>query len=437
MGIFRKSLIVAAMTAGFSQMAYAQDLLELLDIAYKEDRAYQAAVASNKSVKVGEEIADAGYYPTIAFDASANAVDLDRDSGVNDGSSTNEKMAVSLVQPLYNRNLGIASDSAVLSSGKSDADLLLAKQDLVVRLASAYFEVLAALDTRTFVEADKKAIARQLDQAQQRFDVGLIAITSVHEAQAAYDQSIANEIAVNNRVDNAYEALREIVGELELSLDILSDKAKFDSPDPSSLQEWSTLALQQNPGVLSAKQASELSLKNIELQRNGHYPTLNLVGSQTYYNDSNTASSGDYDQSLVGLSFNLPLYEGGGVDASVKQAQLDFETAQYNLEKTQRSVTRQVKDAYRGVVASISKIKALEAVRVSAKSALDATEAGYEVGTRTIVDVLNAQRNLFEALNNYADARYQYMVNLLSLKQAAGTLSQADVEYVNQWLVKK
>ncbi len=437
MGIFRKSLIVAAMTAGFSQMAYAQDLLELLDIAYKEDRAYQAAVASNKSVKVGEEIADAGYYPTIAFDASANAVDLDRDSGVNDGSSSNEKMAVSLVQPLYNRNLGIASDSAVLSSGKSDADLLLAKQDLVVRLASAYFEVLAALDTRTFVEADKKAIARQLDQAQQRFDVGLIAITSVHEAQAAYDQSIANEIAVNNRVDNAYEALREIVGELELSLDILSDKAKFDSPDPSSLQEWSTLALQQNPGVLSAKQASELSLKNIELQRNGHYPTLNLVGSQTYYNDSNTASSGDYDQSLVGLSFNLPLYEGGGVDASVKQAQLDFETAQYNLEKTQRSVTRQVKDAYRGVVASISKIKALEAVRVSAKSALDATEAGYEVGTRTIVDVLNAQRNLFEALNNYADARYQYMVNLLSLKQAAGTLSQADVEYVNQWLVKK
>jgi len=430
---FTLKFLSAAIGVAISHSVAAQNLLDLYQTALKEDRAYQAALATSKSVKMGEDIADSNYYPSL--DLSADAYSIDNDPKV--GSSENyqsHSVTLTAVQPLYNRDISIASESAKLSSTKADHDLQSSRQDLIVRLATAYFEVLASLDTRTFVEADKKAIARQLDQAQQRFDVGLIAITAVHEAQAAYDQAIANEIAVNNRLDQAYEALREIVGEMDLNLDPLSADAIFESPNPANLDAWSETAQANNPALLAARQTAELALKNIEQQRNGHFPTLNLVGSQTYSDVDNKTTDTGYDRTTVGLTFDLPLYAGGGVDAAVKQAQLDFEAAQFNLEKQQRSVTRQVKDAYRGVIASISQIKALEAVRVSAKSALDATEAGYEVGTRTIVDVLNAQRNLYEALNNYADARYQFMVNLLSLKQAAGTLAEADIEHVNQWL---
>ncbi len=439
MKIFSRTLLASAIAAFISQSASADNLMDLFQIAQKEDRAYQAALSSNRSVKVGEELADSDYYPTISLDSNANAITRDTQGGSTaDGYSDSIDLGVSLVQPLYNRNLGLASDTARISSSRSDADLLSARQDLIVRLGAAYFEILAAQDTRTFVEADKKAIARQLEQAQQRFDVGLIAITSVHEAQARYDKAVADEIAVNNRVDQAYEALQEIVGVRELSLDLLSESIQFESPQPTSLEAWSDLALKENPDVVSARYTSEVAVKNIEIQRSGHYPTLNLVASQTYAQQHNGANNtdSDYDQSAIGLAFKLPLYEGGGVDAAVRQSQLDFETAQYNLEKQERLVTRSVKDAYRGVVANISRIKALDAVKVSAKSALDATEAGYEVGTRTIVDVLDAQRDLYLSMKDYADARYLYITNLLKLKQAAGTLAEADVEKINQWLVK-
>jgi outer membrane protein len=431
---FSRTLLASALAAFISQSACADNLMDLYQIAQKEDRAYQAELSKNRSVKVGEEIADSDYYPTIGLDAAALATNTDSPGASADGYTDSVSMELSLSQPIYNRNLDLKSDTASLSSSKSDADLLSARQDLIVRLGAAYFEILAAQDTRTFVEADKKAIARQLEQAQQRFDVGLIAITSVHEAQARYDKAVADEIAVNNRVDQAYEALQEIVGVRELQLDLLAENIKFESPEPTSLEEWSDLALKQNPGVVSARYTSEVAVKSIEIQRSGHYPTLNLIASQTYAERGNPNS--DFDESQIGLAFKLPLYEGGGVDAAVRQAQLDFETAQYNLEKQERLVTRSVKDAYRGLVANISRIKALEAVKVSAKSALDATEAGYEVGTRTIVDVLDAQRDLYLSMKDYADARYLYMNNLLKLKQAAGTLAEADVEKINQWLVK-
>ncbi|NNJ90976.1 MAG: TolC family outer membrane protein, partial [Gammaproteobacteria bacterium] len=316
---------------------------------------------------------------------------------------------------------------------KADVDFLSAEQDLIVRLARAYFDVLSAQDTLDLVLSDRKAIERQLEQAKQRFEVGLIAITAVYEAQAAYDQSTANQINAENALDNANEVLREIVGNHEFSLNQLAEKLELAKPDPADLATWTEKALQQNPNVIAAKNNSEVAQKEIEVKRSGHYPTVDLVGSHALSRTSSNTGS-DLDTTTIGLQLALPLYSGGGVTASTEKAQLDFEAAQYGVEQQKRAVTRQVRDAYRGVIASISQVKALEATRKSSKSALEATEAGFEVGTRTIVDVLNSQRNLYSTINDYAQARYDYIINGLLLKQAAGTLSVKDLEQVNQWL---
>ena len=440
MTIFRKSLLATAVTFSLVMTAKAENLIELYDLALKEDRAYQAAIASNKSVKVGEEIADALYLPNISFSADTFATDFNTNSAEiatqSDESFTSSSGSLNIAQPLYNRDISIGADISKGQSRKSDAELDASDQDLIIRLATAYFNVLAAEDTLGFAGADKKAIARQLDQAQQRFDVGLIAITAVHEAQASYDQSVATEIRAQNALDAAREALREIIGENDLSLDVLSDRLILEMPNPQSLEEWSSMAMAQNPNIQAAREAVDLALKNIELQRNGHYPTLNLLASGSV-DETTGRAGGDSTTTSIGLNFELPLYAGGGVTAKTRQAQLDFEAAQYTLEQQERFVTRNVKDAFRAVESSISQVKAYDAVRVSSKSALDATEAGYEVGTRTIVDVLNSQRNYFLAQKDYADSRYKYVVSLLTLKQAAGALSRADLENVNQWLARR
>ena len=417
-----------------TQGLYAEDLLELYAIAVQEDPQFQVARANRSSVKTTEDIARSQLLPSIGLTASANRVNVDgQSSGAPDDNFNREDLSLELTQPIYRRDRWLQLDQAKILSTKADADFLAAEQDLIVRLSQAYFDVLAAQDTLTFVLADKKAIARQLEQAKQRFEVGLIAITDVHEAQAAYDQAIANEIIAENRLDNAKEVLREIVGNRDFNLDKLAEELALDRPMPQDLDAWNEMALQQNPAVLSAQNTAEVAQKEIEVQRSGHYPTLDLVGSHSLdRTDSDTGA--DIDTSIIGLQLALPIYTGGGVTASTKQARYDFEAAQQNVEQQRRAVSRQVRDAYRGVLASISEVKALEATMLSSESALEATEAGFEVGTRTIVDVLNSQRNLYSTMNDYAQARYFYITNGLSLKQAAGSLSEADLQRVNQWL---
>ena len=373
--------------------------------------------------------------PTIGLAANLNRVNRDVRSSptATDDTFNNQDVTLSLSQPVYRKERWLSVDQAQILSSKADVDFLAAEQDLIVRLAQAYFNVLSAQDTLEFVLSDKKAIERQLEQAKQRFEVGLIAITAVHEAQAAYDQATANQINAENALDNAHEALREIIGNQNFSLNRVVDKLELSRPDPADLTAWTEKALQQNPNVIAAKNNSEVAQKEIEVKRSGHYPTVDLVGSHGISRTSANNGS-DLDTTSIGLQLALPLYAGGGVTASTEKAQLDFEAAQYGVEQQKRVVTRQVRDAYRGVIASISQVKALKATRVSSKSALEATEAGFEVGTRTIVDVLNSQRNLYSAIRDYSQARYNYIINGLLLKQAAGTLSVKDLEQVNQWL---
>ncbi len=435
------SLKISLIAAGLlvSNLSSAENLIELYEIAVQQDPQYQAAAAIQSSVKTTEDIAQSQLLPLIGVSALAERINTDvKDSGslADDDTYNRHDVVLSLSQPIYRRDRWLALDQARILSAKADVDFLAAEYDLMARLTKAYFDVLSAQDTLTFVIADKKAIARQLEQAKQRFEVGLIAITSVHEAQAAFDGATANQIKAENNLDNANEALSEIVGNRNYQLDTVVEELELARPSPEDLSVWTETALKQNPFVIGARNSSEIAQKEIEVQRSGHYPTLDLVGSYGL-NRTESNNGSDVDVGSVGLQLALPLYSGGGVVAATKQAQYDFEAAQLDLEQQQRAVTREVRDAYRGVLASISEVKALAATVVSSKSAVDATEAGYEVGTRTIVDVLNSQRNLFSTMNDYANARYNYILNGLLLKKAAGTLTIEDLRQVSSaWLEK-
>jgi len=422
---------------------YALGLIQTYELGLQNDPQLQVMRAERDSVRESRPQALAQLRPTLSVSGDVNRTHSNVKSSSSSttysaysiGESTSNKtvFSLSLSQPLYRKDYWIQLQQSDNQIAQAEANYATEQQGLIMRIAQAYFDVLSAQDTLGFTQAETKAILRQLDQAQQRFDVGLIAITSVHEAQAAYDKARADEIQAENELDDAWEALHEIIGDSEKGLALLTADLPLNMPIPDSIDQWSDAALQQNPKLMALHSATAVARQNIELQRSGHYPTLALVGSHTL-SRSDASSASDTDTSSIGLQLNVPLYLGGGTTSRTRQARFDFEKAQQNLDRERRAVKRQVRDAYRGVVSSISRVKALKATTVSAKSALEATEAGFEVGTRTMVDVLAEQRNLYRARRDYSRVRYDYILNGLRLKLAAGSLSRADLEKITPWL---
>jgi len=415
---------------------YALDLVQTYELGLQNDPQLQVTRAERDSIRESRPQALAQLRPTLSASGDVSRTHSNvRSSSTGSVDSTYDKtvLSLSLSQPLYRKDYWIQLQQSDNQIAQAEANYATEQQDLVMRIAQAYFDVLSAQDTLGFAHAETKAILRQLDQAQQRFDVGLIAITSVHEAQAAYDKARADEIQAENEVDDAWEALHEIIGDSEKQLASLTSQLPLNMPEPDAIDQWSETSLQQNPKLVALRSATAVARQNIELQRSGHYPTLALVGSHAI-NRSDASSASDTDTSSIGVQLSVPLYSGGGTTSRTRQAHFDFEKAQQNLDKERRAVKRQVRDAYRGVVSSISRVKALKATTVSAQSALEATEAGFEVGTRTMVDVLAEQRNLYRARRDYSRVRYDYILNGLRLKLAAGSLSRADIEKINPWL---
>lgn len=417
-------------------LVHAENLVQVYKLAARNDAQIRSAKATRDSVLESRPQAMASLLPTISLSADANRVHADILSSTSGGSSNSynsSSLGLNLALPVYRRELWVQLDQADDLIAQAEAKYAAAEQDLIVRTAQAYFDILSAKDSLEFAKAETAAIARQLDQAKQRFDVGLIAITAVHEAQAAYDQSRADLILAENSLDNAWEALVEIIRRKVKSLASLDKNLTLSKPQPQSIERWGQKALQQNLSIRAAAEAADLARKNIKVQRSGHYPSLDLLGSHS--RDRTTSPIGsDKNISSIGLQLTLPLYSGGAVTSRTRQARLDLEAAQGNLDKERRSVTRQVRNAYRGVLASISAVKALKASTISTRSALEATEAGFEVGTRTMVDVLNSQRDLYRALSNYAKVRYNYIMSGLKLKQAAGSVSMDDLKRIAVWL---
>jgi outer membrane protein len=318
-----------------------------------------------------------------------------------------------------------------------------AQQDLIVRVAQRYFDTLAAEDRLNSIIADREAIARQLEQAKQRFDVGLIAITDVQESQAAYDQSVANDIGARRSLATAREFLREITGEYVQELNAPGDDFPLLNPDPNNEKLWVDLSLSQNLNLVASRLDEGLARDEISFRRNGHYPTLDLVASTGERESDTTISIPTLEpdfQSLsstsesISLQFNIPLFAGGRVSSRVKEAVYLHRASREQLHRITRETERQTRDSYLGVLAEIARVKALKQAVASSQTALQATQAGYEVGTRTIVEVLNSQFALYVAITNYYQSRYDYILNALRLKQAAGTLQVQDLEKIDQFL---
>jgi len=427
-----------------STVANAEDLLQVFEIATANDPTVLKAKAQADAQSYQSDRAMSALLPQIgltmsytksdstSFRQSEDLSSLDKINAENDEFSR----GISLSQTLFDlgawNSLGIADKQALQASGQYD----FAKQNLIVRVAEGYFNVLSAIDNLEFVQAEKRAIERQLEQTKQRYAVGLTAITDVHEAQAQFDNSVAQEIIANNAVETAREQLREITGKYHAKLDMLNTET-FSTVKPSTpATDLVKIAKDKNLNLQVSKITVDIAKEQIELAKAGHYPKLTLNAS---YGDSLTDSelNGDQprsDSTSVGLNFSVPLYSGGATVAATDQARAFYVAASQDFETNYRAVTRSVITSYNQVVSDIATFKALEQAVISAQSALKATEAGFEVGTRTIVDVLVSTQNLYNAKRNLADVRYRYVVSTLRLKQATGTLSREDLVGINQGL---
>lgn len=415
---------------------YAENLQQIYQQSLQRDPVIRRAEAEHRARQQAVPIARSRFLPRLGVSADLTHHDQEVTTGTTVTESTYESSGMSAVvtQPLYHSDAFSERGQASREVKKAELDFKSAQQELILRVAQTYFEVLAARDNLGFARVEKAAIEKQLEQTKQRFNVGLIAVTDVHESQARFDLSVAREIDAENRLANAHEALREITGQYYQQLSSLMEDTPLDPPQPASVDNWVKVALEQNLALLAGRQDLEIAELEVSRRRGERLPTLDLVGVYSVSDMSDAPSGTETEQTQVGLQLNWTLYQGGFIGARVNQAGEEVRLAKENLESLQRAVVRNVRNAYLGVLAGISRVRAFKQAVVSTQSALKATEAGYEVGTRTTVDVLDARTVLYLAERNYAQSRYDYITSLLSLKQVAGTLSADDLVSINGWL---
>ncbi|HDM8221529.1 TPA: outer membrane channel protein TolC [Vibrio campbellii] len=423
-------LFISAALGSMSTSAWADSLAEIYDLAKQNDPQLLSVAAQRDQAFEAINSSRSALLPQINLTAGydINRGDLDKDSSGKVSTDNNQLSAgVGFTQELYNRASWITLDTAEKTARRADATYAATQQGLILRVSQAYFEVLRAQDNLVFVRAEKAAVGRQLEQTKQRFEVGLSAITDVHDAQAQYDAVLADEVLAENDLINSYESLREITGQEHKNLNVL-DTARFSAsrssePAEALIEEAKTT----NLSLLSARIAQDIARDNISLASSGHLPTLSLDGGYNYADTTDSSNDQTADGFNVGVNLAVPLYTGGRTTSEVKQAEYGYVSASEELEKEYRGVVKEVRAQNNNINASIGALKAYEQSVVSAQSALEATEAGFDVGTRTIVDVLDATRRLYDANKNLSDARYNYILAGLQLRQAVGTLSEQDI----------
>ncbi|EGR2458749.1 outer membrane channel protein TolC [Vibrio cholerae] len=425
-------LFVSAALGTLSSAVWAENLAEiynqakendpqLLSVAAQRDAAFEAVISSRSAL-----------LPQINLTAGYNINRSDQDLRESDLLSA----GINFSQELYQRSSWVSLDTAEKKARQADSQYAATQQGLILRVAKAYFEVLRAQDNLEFVRAEKAAVGRQLEQTKQRFEVGLSAITDVHDAQAQFDGVLADEVLAENSLTNSYEALREITGQEYSKLAVLDTKRFAASRTTESSEALIEKAQQQNLSLLAARISQDVARDNISLASSGHLPSLTLDGGYNYADNrnSNASSPSDYNDFKIGVNLKVPLYTGGNTTSLTKQAEFAYVAASQDLEAAYRSVVKDVRAYNNNINASIGALRAYEQAVISAKSALEATEAGFDVGTRTIVDVLDATRRLYDANKNLSNARYDYILSVLQLRQALGTLSEQDVMDVNAGL---
>ena len=463
MHIISRSFVFMLIFFGAST-AGGTDLAEVYKIALVSDPTLREANANRQASSEASPQARAALLPLITGsysrgegDSSGSSVFQQADPAGNIVTVANPfKSDVSdittwrldIQQPLFRWDRIVGLRQAQKQVAQAEVDYQAAQQDLMLRVARAYFNVLAAKDTLDAEVANLEATKRQLEQAEKRFEVGLIAITDVLEAQAAYDLAVATDIGARRLLSTAKESLREITGGIIDELQRPGNDLPLINPDPASADAWVEQGLKNNLALNSTRLQADVAKDQIRINRSGHMPTLDLVASRSSFDQEATrqdasdptnpfllADSNSINNS-ISLQLNIPIFSGGNTSSVVRQAVYLHRAARERVERVARATERSTRDAYDAVLSQIARVRALRRAVESNEKALQASEAGFEVGTRTTVDVLDARQELFRARTDYARTRYDYIVNVLRLKQAAGSLSGQDIIEVNSWLAE-
>ena len=435
-------VLTAVLALGASHRVAAEDLLQIYREALQNDPALAAARANWEATQERIPQARAGLLPNVSLSASTNAnyfgtnVDSDPRVTVNRGFALGG-LTVSASQPLYRYANQVAYSQAVQQVEQADFTLASARQDLILRVATAYFDVLLAQFTVEVTESQKAAVSEQLAQAKRNFEVGVATITDTNEAQAKYDSIVAQEISARNDLENKRTALRAIIGRFPQDLKRLGPGFEPTLPSPNSLDAWVDRALADNLNVRIARYNADIATLEIERQRAGRLPTLDLVASanaQAGSGSVNTSAFNDQRQAAIGLALTVPLYQGGLIDSRVREALALQENARQNLEVARRNALFSAQTGFSGVNSAAASVKAFEQALVSAQTAYESNKTGQEVGVRTNLDVLNTQQNVFQTRRDLAQAHFNYLLGILRLKAAVGSLDEQDLADVNRRL---
>ncbi len=434
-------LALALLLTGISTQSHATDLLQAYELARQSDPQLSASEGQKKVQAEGIVQSRSVLLPQI--NGSVNLTKSDSDGVLGNGttfssSGTDRDVGVRLSQSIYDHSDYKKLSASKARAAQASADYNAAEDSLIIRLADAYFNVLTGIETLASARAEERSVKRQLDQADKRLEVGLAPITDVHEARARYDTSRANTITQSNALDDAYEALAEITGQPLTGLRGLSTDYRPDNSDTRTIEDWVSIALESNPSLKSKALALEAAEQDVRAARAAHYPSLGATvdwgDSALLSGDSGPFSTTSSGSTRIGLQLTVPIFSGFATQSAVRQAIYRRDIATDQLEQQKRSITRTTRSAFRSLAAGQAEVEARRLSVVSAKAAYEAGEAGLEVGTRTIVDVLIAQQQLYTAQRDYARVRHAYLVNILRLRQAAGVLELSDVQNVNRSL---
>jgi outer membrane protein len=453
-----RAILAAASLAAFN--ASAADLKEVYTRALTSDPLIREADANRLATRESKPQAVAALLPQIA--ANANYRDneslgsqtflQEEDDGTvtigvteSETEGTREAWNVELRQSVFRWQNWAELKRSNAEGAQAEAEYVVAQQDLIVRAAEAYFNVLAAQDTLEAAQAAHDAIGRQLEQSEKRFEVGLIAVTDVQDAKAAYDSATAALIQAKRNLATNGEILRELTGDAWDTLEKPGNDMPLAGPDPASPEDWVKLAMDQNARLTASRLAADVTRQVVNIERGGHFPEIDFVVNRGEFEDDGrfTNQTGvtfpndaDSEDTTYTVQVTLPIFSGGATSSRVRQAQYRNIAARERLERTARETERSTRDAYLGVNSEVARVQSLKQAVESAQTALQATEAGYEVGTRTSVDVLQARQRLFQSQTDYARSRYDYLLNVLRLQQAAGTLDNEGLDDINALLTE-
>lgn len=432
-------IIIALVFIEFKQ-AYGQNLVETYQQALSNNPTLNKAYFEQFTAEESRSQSIAKMLPTISVTGKSAKERLDNSrkgnvQGTGVQNYYDHSLIINFKQPVFHLDHWVQLSQSDNKIAQAEANYLAEQQNLMAKTTEAYFNVLSAQDEFDSVLAEKKAVQRQLDAVQQRFTIGLVPLTDVHNAQAEIDQLTSNQIDKENKLYEAKEELMKIAGGNNINLNPIAIELPLTPPVPEDISAWNEAAENNNYNIVAALNEAEASRKSIDIQRSGHLPQLDIIANYAV-KDSNSRAGFQGDTQSVGLELNIPIFEGGAVNSRTREAQSKFNVAQEKTIETRRKVNQEVNNSYRGVVSNLHRVGALKKTITSIENALATTEAAFKAGTLTMADVLTEQRKLYRTSREYSRSRYDYLINGIKLKSAGGSLTEDDLEQVNRLLEK-